>query len=126
MSFDIEPGVTGLLGANGAGKSTTLRLFLGLLRPDSGSADFLAVDGGDPVVARQRIGYMPEHDCLPDAPAAAEFLTLRECSPARSRLSVSLNDVARRVLHLLDDRDRGERHRHDREHDRRLSISGDE
>jgi ABC-2 type transport system ATP-binding protein len=75
VTFDIEQGVTGLLGANGAGKSTTLRLFLGLLRPDSGSADFLAVDGKDPVKARQRIGYMPEHDCLPDAPTAAEFLT---------------------------------------------------
>ncbi len=75
VTFDIEQGVTGLLGANGAGKSTTLRLFLGLLRPDSGSADFLAVDGGDSVMARQRIGYMPEHDCLPDAPIAAEFLT---------------------------------------------------
>ncbi|MEE8421698.1 MAG: ABC transporter ATP-binding protein [Dehalococcoidia bacterium] len=76
VTFDIEEGVTGLLGANGAGKSTTLKLFLGLLRPDSGSADFLAVDGGDPVMARQRIGYMPEHDCLPDALPAAEFLTL--------------------------------------------------
>ena len=75
VSFEIEEGITGLLGANGAGKSTTLKLFLGLLRPDSGSADFLAVDHGDPVTARQRIGYMPEHDCLPDAPPAAEFLT---------------------------------------------------
>ncbi|HJM75254.1 MAG TPA: ABC transporter ATP-binding protein [Dehalococcoidia bacterium] len=75
VSFDIEEGITGLLGANGAGKSTTLKLFLGLLQPDSGSADFLAVDGDDPVMARQRIGYMPEHDCLPDSPPAAEFLT---------------------------------------------------
>jgi ABC-2 type transport system ATP-binding protein len=75
VTFDIEQGVTGLLGANGAGKSTTLKLFLGLLRPDSGSADFLATDGADPLMARQRIGYMPEHDCLPDALPAAEFLT---------------------------------------------------
>lgn len=75
VRFDIEPGVTGLLGSNGAGKSTTLKLFLGLLIPDSGSAEFLAVDRSDPVMARQRIGYMPEHDCLPDALPAAEFLT---------------------------------------------------
>jgi ABC-2 type transport system ATP-binding protein len=75
VTFDIEEGITGLLGANGAGKSTTLKLFLGLLQPDSGHADFLAVDGDDRVMARQRIGYMPEHDCLPDAPPAAEFLT---------------------------------------------------
>ena len=75
VTFDIEAGITGLLGANGAGKSTALKLFLGLLRPDSGSADFPGIDGGDPVMARQRIGYMPEHDCLPDAQPAAEFLT---------------------------------------------------
>ncbi len=90
VTFDIEQGVTGLLGANGAGKSTTLKLFLGLLRPDSGSADFLATDGADPLMARQRIGYMPEHDCLPDALPAAEFLThVAEVSglpPTRARI----------------------------------------
>ena len=74
VTFEIEQGVTGLLGANGAGKTTALKLFLGLLVPDSGSADFVAADGADPVKARQRIGYMPEHDCLPDAVPAAEFL----------------------------------------------------
>ena len=75
VTFDIEPGVTGLLGANGAGKSTALKLFLGLLQPDSGRADFLAIPGAGPIDARQRIGYMPEHDCLPGALPAAEFLT---------------------------------------------------
>ncbi len=39
LSFDLEPGsVTGFVGANGAGKSTTLRMLLGLTRPTSGSA----------------------------------------------------------------------------------------
>ena len=43
VSFHCEPGtITGFLGANGAGKSTTLRMVLGLVRPDSGSA---TVDG---------------------------------------------------------------------------------
>jgi len=41
MSFVARSGrVTGLLGRNGAGKSTTLRILLGLSRPDHGSADF--------------------------------------------------------------------------------------
>jgi ABC-2 type transport system ATP-binding protein len=38
LSFTIGPGVTGLLGRNGAGKSTTLRILVGLVRPTSGSA----------------------------------------------------------------------------------------
>jgi ABC-2 type transport system ATP-binding protein len=43
LSFTIQPGrVTGFLGANGAGKSTTIRLLLGLDRPDGGSA---TIDG---------------------------------------------------------------------------------
>ena len=76
VTFDVEEGVTGLLGANGAGKSTTLKLFVGLLKPDGGNATFLGGNEGEGrVVSRQRIGYMPEHDCLPDAAPAAEFLT---------------------------------------------------
>ncbi len=98
-TFDIEEGITGLLGANGAGKSTTLKLFLGLLRPDSGSAEFLGVDSDDPVTARQRIGYMPEHDCLPDALPAAEFLThMAEVSGIpRVAARVRATDVLRHV-----------------------------
>jgi len=39
LSFDVRPGmVTGFLGANGSGKSTTMRLILGLDRPDAGRA----------------------------------------------------------------------------------------
>jgi ABC-2 type transport system ATP-binding protein len=75
VSFDVHDGITGLLGSNGAGKSTALRLFLGLLRPDGGSADFVGAGTSDRVAARQRIGYMPEHDCLPSHVSAAEFLT---------------------------------------------------
>ncbi len=75
VTFDIELGVTGLLGANGAGKSTVLKLFLGLLQPDSGRSEFLSIPGAGPIDARQRIGYMPEHNCLPYALPAAEFLT---------------------------------------------------
>lgn len=75
VDFDVHEGITGLLGANGAGKSTALRLFLGLLTPDSGTAEFVGADTRDRVLARQRIGYMPEHDCLPSHVSAAEFLT---------------------------------------------------
>ncbi len=74
VSFEIDKGVTGLLGSNGAGKSTSLKLFLGLLDPDSGSAEVLGRDPRSSPEYRARVGYAPEHDCLPRGVSAAEFL----------------------------------------------------
>ena len=75
VSFIVEPGITGLLGANGAGKSTALKLFLGLIQPTEGRALFEGIDVASTPLVRQRIGYMPEHDCLPDNVDAVEFLS---------------------------------------------------
>ena len=75
VSFTISSGVTGLLGPNGAGKSTAIKLFLGLLRPSEGSAEVLGERPYENVEVRARLGYMPEHDCLPTAITASEFLT---------------------------------------------------
>ena len=74
-SFTISDGITGILGENGAGKSTAIKIFLGLLRPTSGSATVLGQDAAENVSVRARVGYMPEHDCLPSQVSAAEFLT---------------------------------------------------
>ena len=51
-----------LAGANGAGKSTTLRVLMNLVRPDAGRAEVFGMDTGarGPEV-RARIGYVPEH-----------------------------------------------------------------
>ncbi len=75
VSFTISDGITGILGENGAGKSTAIKIFLGLLRPTSGSASVLGEDAFASVAVRSRLGYMPEHDCLPSQVSAAEFLT---------------------------------------------------
>ncbi|MCH7969824.1 MAG: ABC transporter ATP-binding protein [Chloroflexi bacterium] len=75
VTFDISDGITGILGENGAGKSTAIKIFLGLLRPTSGSAMILGENASENVVIRSRLGYMPEHDCLPGNVTAAEFLT---------------------------------------------------
>ena len=75
VSFSIAPGITGILGENGAGKSTAIKIFLGLIRPTSGTARVLGQDASESIAVRGRLGYMPEHDCLPSQVSAAEFLT---------------------------------------------------
>ena len=75
VDFQIDEGITGLLGPNGAGKSTTIKLFLGLLEPTDGSAEVLGQRPYESVESRARLGYMPEHDCLPGSITASEFLT---------------------------------------------------
>ena len=74
VSFEIDEGITGLLGSNGAGKTTSIKLFMGLLDPDSGSVEVLGLDSRSSPEFRSRIGYAPEHDCLPSEVPAAEFL----------------------------------------------------
>jgi ABC-2 type transport system ATP-binding protein len=66
VSFDVQPGeVFGFLGSNGAGKSTTIRMLCGLLRPTSGTATVGGIDvGSDPEGVKRRIGYMSQRFSL--------------------------------------------------------------
>src|SRR5256886_12230832 len=66
VSFDVRRGeIFGFLGSNGAGKSTTIRMLCGLLKPSSGSASVAAVDvTRDPEGVKRRIGYMSQRFSL--------------------------------------------------------------
>lgn len=74
MSFTVESGqLVGLIGLNGAGKSTTINEIIGLLTPYSGEINIDGLTlGANPREYRQQIGYIPE------TPSLYEELTLRE------------------------------------------------
>jgi ABC-2 type transport system ATP-binding protein len=64
LSLAVAPGeVFGLLGPNGSGKTTTIKLLLGLLQPSAGAAFVFGRDPSDREVKR-RIGYLPEETYL--------------------------------------------------------------
>ena len=88
LNIVMPRGRVGLVGANGAGKTTTFRLLLGLAHPTKGRVEVCGIDvASDPIGVRSRLGYMPEHDCLPlDQSAADVVATFGELSglPARA------------------------------------------
>jgi ABC-2 type transport system ATP-binding protein len=74
-TLSVPAGCTGLLGPNGAGKSTFIRVALGLLTSDGGEARVAGFDPRrDPLALRAMVGYMPEHDCLPNDWLAQDFV----------------------------------------------------
>ncbi len=66
ISLEVPPGVVfALLGENGAGKTTAIRILLGLSRPDSGRAEVLEHDSvKQGLQIRQQVGYVPEQSAL--------------------------------------------------------------
>ncbi len=66
ISFEVEAGeIFGFLGANGAGKSTTIRMLCGILPPDGGRAIVLGMDvARDPAGVKRSIGYMSQRFSL--------------------------------------------------------------
>jgi ABC-2 type transport system ATP-binding protein len=71
LDLEVKKGeILGLLGQNGSGKSTTLKMILGLVKPDAGSVNVLGINvEDDPVAVKRKVGYVPE------SPRVYEFLT---------------------------------------------------
>ena len=78
LNLDVTEGeVIGYLGPNGSGKTTTLRLVLGLIRATSGRAEIFGVDAqADPVQAHRRLAYVPGEANLWPSLTGAETLHL--------------------------------------------------
>ena len=87
ISFEVHRGeVFGLLGSNGAGKSTTIKMLCGLLKPTRGSVSVAGVDlARKPLQAKAMLGYLPENPVLYDRLTGMEMLelvgALRKLSP---------------------------------------------
>lgn len=98
-TFNASDGqVTGLLGANGAGKSTSLRMLATLVRPDSGSA---VIDGYDSVrdalEVRKCIGYLPHESGIYPRLTAVENIRYYAdlCGVPRSESRTRIDDLVK-------------------------------
>ena len=96
VSFEARPGeVVALLGRNGAGKSTTLKALMGLVRSSSGEVRFdgLRIDGLEPhEIARRGLGYVPEDRRIFTDLTVAENLQVGRQPPREA--AASWNDDA--------------------------------
>jgi ABC-2 type transport system ATP-binding protein len=106
VTFEVEPGeVVGYLGPNGSGKTTTIRMLLGLLRPTEGMATVLGLDAARQAEAiRPQVGYMSQKFALYDELTAWENLMFYAGVYGvadRSRLADSLDLVG--LTHARDD-----------------------
>src|SRR5579885_3319278 len=102
VTFGVARGeVLGLLGVNGAGKSTTLAMIAGVLAPDAG---VVKLDGRDlhenPVEARTRLGYLPENVPLWPELTVREYLDA--CGRLRGMDRMSRKRAIERELLRLD------------------------
>jgi len=97
LDLEIRQGeIFGLLGPNGSGKTTTIKLLLGLLFPTNGQALIFGCDSTD-VMKNERIGYLPEESYL------YKFLNAEETLDFYGRLfNISPTVRRQRVTELID------------------------
>lgn len=95
INFEIpKNGIYGLLGSNGAGKSTTMNIMCGVLKPTEGNVFIKGIDiRANPVEAKRHIGFLPQKPPLHFDLTVKEYLThcadMRQVSPKCVKKAVS-------------------------------------
>ena len=108
VSFEInEKGVTGLLGSNGAGKSTTMNIICGVLNQTQGDVFINGVNlREDPVEAKKNIGFLPQQPPLYTDLTVGEYLRhaafLRLVEPDKVDEAVDLALEKCSITHFRD------------------------
>lgn len=101
VRFDVDDGeIVGLLGANGAGKTTSFRITVGMIRPDSGRVSFLGQDISRlPMFERARlgIGYLPQ-----EASVFQRLTVEQNLSAVAETLKVGRAERKKRVEQLVE------------------------
>ena len=77
VTFAVEPGVTGLLGHNGAGKSSALRLAAGFARPSAGEVRVLGTDPATDRDVHRRLGVVIDADAIWPFLTPTQFVTMQ-------------------------------------------------
>ena len=107
LSLIVEPGqVYGLLGPNGCGKSTTLKILLGLVTPNSGRALVFGKDSRE-YRSRRDVGFLPENPYFHKFLTAAELLAFhgKICGLSGKKLTARIDELID-LVGLRDARDR--------------------
>jgi ABC-2 type transport system ATP-binding protein len=107
LSLVVQPGqVYGLLGPNGCGKSTTLKILLGLVTPNSGRALVFGKDSRE-YRSRRDIGFLPENPYFHKFLTAAELLSFhgKICGLSGKKLTARIDELID-LVGLRDARDR--------------------
>lgn len=100
VSFELKPGIIGLLGANGSGKTTLMRMIVDVLQPDAGEVSY----NGTPIQTLkeqylENLGYMPQHLGMYPNFSVKEFLmymgSLKGLSKAytKERMDILLKEL---------------------------------
>jgi ABC-2 type transport system ATP-binding protein len=109
ITLGLSGGVTGILGMNGAGKSTMFKLLMGKLRPSAGEVKLFGVDPWKNPAPYANVGFVPEHEKMHDWMTALEFvstfarlhgMTRKEAEVEANRVLdfVGLSDVANKEI----------------------------